>query len=97
MEQGASGSHGRDKLRTPDRAGTARNGEFVGEARVHVHGVGHEGEGGKLIGELTTEEKEVGERGVGLLKVVEDDSGRDESVLDGGEGFQFQCLVREFL
>lgn len=54
-EKRLAGMHGRNEFGGPDVAGGPRNGDLVGIAIAHVHDIRHEGHGGVLVGELTTE------------------------------------------
>lgn len=87
MEEGFAGDEGGDQFGTPYVAGGAGDGEFVGEAGGHVHGVGHECEGGHLVGELFAEEEEVCVGRVGGLEVFKGDGGGDPFCADGGVDF----------
>ena len=57
-EEGALRGYSGDKFGTPDTAGGTGDSELVWEASGHVHGVGKEGKGGELVGELAAEEPE---------------------------------------
>ncbi len=87
VEEGFAVDEGGDEFGAPDVAGGAGDGEFVGEAGGHVHGVGHEGEGGELVGEAFAEEEEVGVGGVGGLEEFEGEVGGDPFRADGGVDF----------
>jgi hypothetical protein len=57
-----------------------------------MHNVGHEGEGGEVVGEGATEEPEVGEGGEGGAEVVLDDCWWDVLLLDGGESLEADAV-----
>ncbi len=84
MEEGFAGDEGGDQFGTPDVAGRAGDGEFVGEAGGHVHGVCHECEGGHLVGEVFAEEEEVCVGRVGGLEVFKGEVGGYPFCADGG-------------
>ncbi len=99
VEEGLTGCDGRDELGTPNGAVGAGDAQFVRVARRHVHDVGHEGESGKLGGEVTAEEPEVAVGGVCLLEVMECNGRRHPALLDRGKSFEAhgRTLRRIFL
>lgn len=92
MEDGLTERHARDEFGAPNSARGAGDGEFLGEARVHVHDVGHERQGGELVGEGAAEEPEVGELGEGGAEVVLEDGRWDIFLLNCAEGLEADAV-----
>lgn len=99
MQDGLTNRHTRNQFGTPDAAGLSRDEQLMRKARVHVHDVGHESQGGKMVGEGAAEEPEVVEGGEGGAEVVLDDCVGNIFLLNGGEGLQADavCVIQILL
>lgn len=93
MKHGLAGCHAWNQLGTPDATSRTRNANLLREARVHVHDVRHEGEGGELVGESAAEEPEVIKGRESGAEVILENGGGYKFLLYGGEGLEFDRVL----